>query len=519
VLTKHLYLIILTVIIFFGFFIRTYRLSELPSGFFADEASIGYNAYTILTKGTDEYGTPYPIFFRAFGEYKSPIQIYTTVPFIALFGLNEFAVRLPSAIFGTLTILAIYLLTKELFTHHKKHGFIGILAAFFLAISPWHIHLSRVAFELMPFVFFTTLGIYLFLKAQHKSIFFYFSIVSFTLALYSYFPARIFIPLFCLGIIIVYCKFFLQNKKIIFLSFFLLLILLIPFLQYTFSPVGFARWNQVNIFSQPQNNQSIPAHIINNYISHFSFDFLFLKGDIGMPGQFITRHSVRGIGELYLFQLPLILLCIFFLWKKRESRILFLLSVWLVLYPIGSMFTTDQSAQATRSIIGIIPLQIFSAVGLWWIMNLLKCFETLKRIHFFNLFSRGIIIIIIFISFFNFVNLYFVEYPLYSSDFWGWQYGARDIVQYFALQEKNYDELIMAPEFNAPEIFFKFYALNTCIKCRVGLSENSYKPRRKQLFAVTPTYLQNNPVYQLKVIKTIFYPNNTIAFQIGEIVQ
>ena len=77
----------------------------------------------------------------------------------------------------------------------------------------------------------------------------------------------------------------------------------------------------------------------------------------------------------------------------------------------------------------------------------------------------------------------------------------------------------MAPEFNAPEIFFKFYAPNSCLKCRIGLPDNFYNPSRKQLFALSPTYLSNNQVLKFKIKKTIYYPNKTIAFQIGEIVQ
>ena len=51
-------------------FLRLYRLKDNPAGFFCDEASIGYNAYSILTTGKDEWGQPWPLFFRAFGEYK-----------------------------------------------------------------------------------------------------------------------------------------------------------------------------------------------------------------------------------------------------------------------------------------------------------------------------------------------------------------------------------------------------------------------------------------------------------------
>lgn len=77
----------------------------------------------------------------------------------------------------------------------------------------------------------------------------------------------------------------------------------------------------------------------------------------------------------------------------------------------------------------------------------------------------------------------------------------------------------MAPEFNAPDIFFKFYAPNDCNKCRIGLPDTNYNPLIKQLFAVTRKYLHERPYIKFKTQKTIYYPNGTIAFQIGEIVK
>lgn len=75
----------------------------------------------------------------------------------------------------------------------------------------------------------------------------------------------------------------------------------------------------------------------------------------------------------------------------------------------------------------------------------------------------------------------------------------------------------MAPEFNAPEIFFKFYAPNNCFKCKIGLPSNDYNPNLNQLFAVTPDYFNKNPTIKLNVQKYIYYPNNNIAFMIGSI--
>ena len=113
-----------------------------PPGFYTDEASIGFNAYKILTTGHDEHGKFMPVFFEAFGEYKSPFAIYPVVPFIAAFGVTESAVRLAQVVFGLLDVVAMFFLARAIW-----NSSVGLLAAFVLAISPWHVHLSRFIIE------------------------------------------------------------------------------------------------------------------------------------------------------------------------------------------------------------------------------------------------------------------------------------------------------------------------------------------------------------------------------------
>jgi 4-amino-4-deoxy-L-arabinose transferase-like glycosyltransferase len=509
----------LLVILALGLFLRVYLLNTIPAGLFCDEASIGYNAYIILTKGTDEFGTHLPLFFRAFGEYKNPIEIYSTVPFISIFGLNDFSVRLPSAIFGVLTIYAIYLLSKELFKKNEGKLFIALFSAFFLAISPWHIQFSRTALEgLTPFVFFTTIGTYFFLKNKGSKKTIILSFLFFIAAIYSYFPARIFVPIFLLGLCILQRKFLFKKIGETLTGIILSLCLLSPLIYSMFLQTGLSRWQQVNIFSNHQPNENIFIHILSNYFSHFSLDFLFLKGGSGLIGQFITRFSVSGMGELYLFQLILIILGLIYLLKIKQKRIIFILIFWLLIYPVGSMFTTDSNVQTTRSIIGVIPFQILSATGLYFLITIFLRLN--KNLRFV---STGLVMTLIIFSFVNFLNLYFNHYVSYSSDFWGWQYGSKDIVRYFSTNNLSYNQLVMAPEFNSPEIFFKFYSPNGCSNCIVGLPENYYNSSSKQLFAVKPTYLDgylaNRGNLRFENLHTIYYPNGTIAFVIGKFLQ
>src|SRR3989338_9770825 len=83
--------ILLVFICVFFLSTRLFRIAEIPSSVYWDEASIGYNAYSIAQTGKDEWGDFLPIHFRAFGEFKLPVYIYATVPFVAVFGLTAFS--------------------------------------------------------------------------------------------------------------------------------------------------------------------------------------------------------------------------------------------------------------------------------------------------------------------------------------------------------------------------------------------------------------------------------------------
>src|SRR5687767_298243 len=93
--------------------LRFYNLDQIPSGFHSDEASFGYNAYSIIQTGKDEYGENFPLILKSFGDYKGAIYSYLAIPSILAFGLTEFAVRLPTAVFGILFVLFSYLLAFQ----------------------------------------------------------------------------------------------------------------------------------------------------------------------------------------------------------------------------------------------------------------------------------------------------------------------------------------------------------------------------------------------------------------------
>ena len=158
---KKIPFITIVIIILIAAGLRLWQLDKYPAGFNADEAAIGYNAYSLLETGKDEYGTPWPLSFKSFGDFKPGLYFYFVMPFVKIFGLNEWAVRVPSAVLGIGTVIIIYFLAEEIFKNSK----VGLVSSLLLAISPWHIQFSRGGWETNAATFFMSLGTLLFIKS------------------------------------------------------------------------------------------------------------------------------------------------------------------------------------------------------------------------------------------------------------------------------------------------------------------------------------------------------------------
>ncbi|NJK52228.1 MAG: phospholipid carrier-dependent glycosyltransferase [Leptolyngbyaceae cyanobacterium SU_3_3] len=132
--------------------LRLFRLSENPVSLNQDEAVNGYDAYSLGLTMRDHHGNFLPPMLESFGDWASPTITYLTVPFVKLFGLSEWAIRLPIALLGIATIVLIYIFTVQIFNRKK----LGLLAAFLLTIMPWHITLSRWAIPpcIVPFFYY-----------------------------------------------------------------------------------------------------------------------------------------------------------------------------------------------------------------------------------------------------------------------------------------------------------------------------------------------------------------------------
>ena len=102
-LHRNLFIIAFSIIIVGGIFVYGRHVTTNPRGFFIDESSIAYNAYLVSRTGRDEHGQAWPLYFRAFGEYKNPIYIYLLASIFRLTGPSILAARLLSVTAGLMT--------------------------------------------------------------------------------------------------------------------------------------------------------------------------------------------------------------------------------------------------------------------------------------------------------------------------------------------------------------------------------------------------------------------------------
>jgi len=288
-LLKYKFLIAIVVL---ASILRFYNLTEVPPSLNWDEVSHGYNAYSILKTGRDEWGVFLPIIFRVFGDYKLPIYIYSTAFSVAMFGLNAFAVRFPSVLAGIATVILTYFLTYELIGKRKISKTVGekeartisLLASLLVTVEPWSFFLSRGAFEANMALMFIIAGVYLFLKGLDNGKLFIFSALSFGFSVWTYNSARIFVPVIIIFLTLLYKKplkiFFDKDRKKIFLSSIVLLMFLIPMFWQLAGGAGQARYGKVSILDQgaiaeindSRNNSDFKpfvARMIHNKVTYF----------------------------------------------------------------------------------------------------------------------------------------------------------------------------------------------------------------------------------------------------------
>lgn len=448
---------LLFLIICLSIFLRLYKLGEVPISPDWDEAALGYNAYSILKTGKDEYDIFLPRSLRSYDDYKPPLYVYLTVPSVAMFGLNLWSTRLPSAIMGVLGVLGTYFLVWELF---RKRD-IALLSAFLLAISPWHLQFSRIAFEANTGITLNIWTIYALLKAKLNARFLILCAFLSGLSLYAYHSERIFIPLLLLTGVIIWKNELFRQKKNVAAAVIVGFITILPLVPVVFDNTSITRLKGTSSLADQtgllyrsvgkiqddlasgtrlgaifDNRRIVYAQkLLEGYISHYSIKWLFFTGDN-------ERHHAPDMGLLYLWEFPFILFGIFNLWKKGSKQIKFLL-VWFLLAPIAAS-PTSETPHAIRTLVFLPTFQIFAAFGI------IEFFYN-KPLKIIN----AAILLFATANIFYYFHMYYGHMNYEYSRFW--QYGYKQAVEYTEKNKSKYNKIVVSTKLEQPHMFYLFY--------------------------------------------------------------
>ncbi len=477
----------LIIIIVLAAFLRIWRLDVNPPGLTPDEASLGYNAYSILKTGRDEYGKSFPVIFKSFGDYKPGLYVYLTVPFVAVFGLNEWSVRLPSVIAGVIAVYLIYgivnqfvsgivnykwLMNKKSTLSVINHYPLSIISCLLLTISPWHIQFSRGAWEVNVALTLTLAGILFFLRSFKSPKWLILSSFFFSLTLITYQGAKLSTLIVLFVLAIVFYKELIglikNNLRILSVSVSLGILISLPVLL-SFGGGQTGRLQVFSIFSYhrpseyldnilKENNERIgdlnyllfhnnfifyKNGILSRYYNHFSGRFLFFEGDYQNP-----RHSAPNSGMLLLFDIVLLTVGLIGLIRHKGHFKYFIL-LWLLLSPLPAVLTRDQ-VQAVRAYNMLIPLTLISSFGLYSIWIYVSNLNKKLQIPIYFL-----ILIAYCLSLGYFLDSYFIHLPVHNAKYW--YYGYKETVLNVSRIQKDYRQILFQQSYDQPYIFFLFY--------------------------------------------------------------
>ncbi|OGM27577.1 hypothetical protein A3A76_03800 [Candidatus Woesebacteria bacterium RIFCSPLOWO2_01_FULL_39_23] len=474
--------ILLAIILISGFILRVFNLSENPPSVSWDEISHGYNAYSLLKTGTDEWGKIPILNFRAYGDYPLPLNLYLTIPYVAALGLSTFSIRLPHAILGILTALAAYFLAYAL---TKSRG-ISLLTTLLVVLEPWTLFTSRIVLQQNLSIFLLTAGMAAFFN-KHKSKFLLpASFILMFLTLFSYHSTRIFSPLLVIVTLFIFRNDFKEKylrKGLISLIFIVsIIVFFLVSVVILIDPNSRARSKWLFIIDQAAINRIIekreastlpyeiarfvynrPTYFItkftSNFLGYFSPKFLFFKGGTQY------QYNLPGFGLSYLVNLPFFYLGIFLVIKNaiKGSKDYLLILTWLLLSPISGSITNETFAVTRASTMLPLPM-LLSAFGLatiwewmvkgrvtagmkYWISyHTFKAFAPLAAIIYFTFLG---------ISVYAYLRNYFGNYRLNYS--WSWQYGYKEVINYARVNYGKYDKIIVTKKYGEPHEFLLFF--------------------------------------------------------------
>lgn len=422
---------VLVLLLVVGIVIRVIRLDYLE--LFGDELDAGYQAYSLMLTGRDYRGNLWPVYAESFSESRAPLLMYTMVPFVKIFGLNELGIRLPSVFWGVVGVVGFYYLLCLL----KVKWRVAMISVGFLVVSPWHIQYSRSGFELTLMSVLIIWGLFFLIRGleKNKNGDCLMAGIFFGLSFYAYNTANVYVPLLILAVLVVWgrsIKLIWQKKNSLFLVGLIMMIMAIPLLKEILLGQGAERFKLLSIWTNDLIISEINEYrnlfsgsfwsrvffnkavytvkrILLNYGGAFSFDFLFGRGDVTF------RHSLQKVGNLFSIQAFLIVLGLVSLARAKKSKKSWrFMLMFLLLSPIPACLTIDGVNHASRLFLMVFPLSYFSALGVDYLVGKEK---------------KVLLVFLGLIFVFELVNFQLYYWTSYKRESWRWwHYGYKEIM-------------------------------------------------------------------------------------------
>ncbi len=458
-MNKKIFIIVI-LFCFLSLFLNVYKKSAAPACFTADEAAFGYNTYSILKTGKDEYGTSFPLRLKSFGDYKLPLYSYLSVPFINTFGLNQDSTRALNTFLAFLLPFVIFFLTKELFNKNS----IAVLVSFLISVNLGLHIIGRQAHEAYLATFLISVSSLFFVKVLKKTNLYsalFFSIFI-LLSLFSYQSSRI-IALFFL----IYALFYLfwlknySNKRNLlrFIVLFLITLTLFGITDLIYKPervknllffnnIGFSlKINELRSEGGPRlfyNKLTVGAHdLVFQYLTYFSPQFLVSQGDNNPRFGFLGMSPITPLEYIFVF------IGIYYLFKNNEKWKYFIIFV-LLASPFSASLTWAGNS-LTRSLFIIIPILILSSYGLINLMESIKIKQASKIVLIFLFF-----IVEVFFLFYSW-DFYLNHYPKRALTIRSWQCGNKELANYVENNYNRFNHFYITRKNGQPYIFLLFY--------------------------------------------------------------
>jgi len=375
-------------------------------------------------------------------------------------------------------VYLLYQLTLIVIAQSKYRYSFALLTAVFLAISPWHIHFSRMAYEANLGLTLFLAGLLLFLTYINKkrASVLLLSGICFGLTMICYHAFQVVTPLIIIFLMIIFRKHiaFKPQKQLFSWVFFIGLVLMPVFLLFA---SGLTHSNQVklsglSIFEEQtyylrlfnkreyfNENQALLAKFYTNIPMEFlrqlflnstqalNPDFLFING----AGH--GSHDIVGIGKFYSVMLPLLILGIATLFSRHSlftSNGRWLLIAWLIVGLLPAIITW-QPAHATRSYAVVIPLIFSASQGSFWLYQIIR--SRPRPVQFAML---CIFLIILVYQVGSMLVTYFIVSPQRDIDNWTWY--AKDMTNFLSDAKTRVDHVYVQGNSWSPYIFYLFYA-------------------------------------------------------------